>query len=82
MVSAAVEYGETTPWKQKGYIYLAPVFVKKDFFFFFFCCCSFDHIGEVLFAVVHLMNGSILEFPSAYTLLAGHFSHCALGVDI
>lgn len=35
MVSAAVEYGETTPWKQKGYIYLAPVFVKKDFFFFF-----------------------------------------------
>ena len=42
----------------------------------------FDHVGKVLLAVVHLMNGTIVESPSALCFLAGRFAHCELLVGI
>lgn len=45
------------------------------------CCRLLDCGGRVLLAVVYLVNGSILELPSAPAFLAGHFC-CELGMGI
>lgn len=61
-------------------LYTQHLFVNK--FSIFVSVFLFGHIGKVLLAVVHLMNGSIVEFPSALCFLASYFSHCELLVGI